>query len=566
MDLYKKVHYLIGDQIKKILLFIFLYMISASLDLASIGLLFPFFSSLNNESLSQEYDGITAFLNLNLDYPIIYLILILLLFVLKSALSISILNNINKFCDDVQLVVAKKLFNAYQNIDYRDYARTNKSVFIDSLGKWPGHLSQRYLMILIKLIGESIISFCMILIMLLINWKITVSVFLVIVLFIIIFDRIFKKKANFYSKGSNFHSVNRTKAIQESLGNLKSMKIYQLENFFSNLMSYHVKSDLSLVRRVNLINFFPRYAFEIIAVFFFLLIIYLALSYGYKIEEIFPYLTAVGIAALRLKPFGELLATGLVRLRTSQDSINRIYEYVKKFDNNSILDLKKNIDEIEFNEIKLKNIVFFYTKEKKILDNLNLVFEKGKITGITGPSGSGKSSIVDIITGFLKPIFGKVELDNTDITNKLSILRNISSYNTQDIFLLDTTIEENIAIGQDKDEINYSKISEIMNFLSLDELAIRIKTDLLQNQTLSKGINLSGGEKQRVAIARAIYFNRKILIFDESTNALDSDNTEKILSYLRNIKKNKIILVISHQNEVLSYCDNVYRLYKGKLK
>lgn len=566
MDLYKKVHYLIGDQIKKILFFIFLYIISASLDLASIGLLFPFFSSFNNKGLIQEYDGITKFLNINLDHSIIYLVIILLLFILKAALSIGILNNINRFCDSVQLTVAKKLFNAYQNIDYREYARTNKSVFIDSLGKWPGHLAQRYLMILIKLIGESIISFCMISIMLIINWKITVSVFSVIILFIIIFDRFFKKNAIFYAKGSNFHSVNRTKAIHESLGNLKSMKIYQLESFFSNLMSYHIKSDLSLVRKVSLINFFPRYSFEIIAIFFFLLIIYLALSHGLKIQEIFPYLAAVGIAALRLKPFGELLATGLVRLRTSQDSINRIYEYVKKNDNDLILGLKKNADEDDFNSINLKNIEFYYNKEKKILDNVNLVFEKGKITGITGPSGSGKSSIVDIITGFLKPTSGKVTLDNKDITEKISLLRNISSYNTQDIFLLDTTIEENIAIGQHVDQINHSKISEIINFLSLDELAIRIKSELLQNQTLSKGINLSGGEKQRVAIARAIYFNRKILIFDESTNALDSDSTEKILSYLREIKKDKIILIISHQNEVLSFCDNVYKLYKGKLK
>lgn len=541
-------------------------MISAFLDLASIGLIFPFLSSLNDQGLSQKYDGIFTFFNFNLDHSLTYLFLILLLFFLKAVLSISILNNINKFCNSVQLIVAKKLYNAYQNIDYRDYACTGKSVFIDSLSKWPGHLAQRFLMILIKLIGESIIALCMIFVISLINWKITASVFFVVILLIIIFDKIFKKNAVFFAKSANFHSVNRTKAIHESLGNLKSMKIYQLENFFSNLMSFHIKSELSVLRKVNLINFFPKYIFEIIIIFFFLLIFYLSVSHGLKIQEILPYLATVGIVALRLKPFGELLATGLVRLRTSQDSINRIYEYVKKNDNNLVSDLKNNIYKNEFNEINLKNIEFHYSKEKKILDNVSLVFETGKITAITGPSGSGKSSIVDIITGFLKPISGKVKLDNTDITENISILRNISSYNTQDIFLLDTTIEENIAIGQDKDEINYSKISEIINFLSLDELAIRIKTDLLQNQTLSKGIQLSGGEKQRVAIARAIYFNRKILIFDESTNALDTYITEKIFNYLRKMKKDKIILVISHQNEVLTYCDNIYRLYKGKLK
>lgn len=564
MHFYQKINFLIGDKIKKIYLFIFLYILSASLDLVSIALIFPFFASFGNSNIDYEYKTFFESINLNTDFTIVYLILILILFILKAALSIGILNKLHKFCDNVQLLVAKKLFTAFQNIDYIEYAKTNKSIYVDSLGKWPGHLSQRYLMILIKLIGESIISFFMICVMLLINWKMTIIVLSCILFFVLIFDRIFKKNTIFYARGSNYHSVNRTKVIQESLGNLKGMKVYQLENFFLSLMSHHIKSDLSLIRKVNLINFLPRYSFEIIAIFFFLLFVYFASSTGIAIESILPYLTAIGIAAIRLKPFGELLATGLVRLRTSKDSIDRIYYYVSKFSDIE----KKTYENLFFNEIdniSLKNIEFNFLKNKKILNNINLKLERGEITGITGSSGSGKSTLIDIITGFLKPSKGQIKLNNIDITDNIFLLRNFSSYNTQDIFLLDASLEENIAIGQAQNETDSVKILEIINLLSLKDVAERVKSQLKEKQSLSQRINLSGGEKQRVAIARAIYFDRKILIFDESTNALDSDNTEKILDYLNKIKQNKVILIVSHQKEVLSRCDKIYNLYKGKV-
>jgi ABC-type bacteriocin/lantibiotic exporter with double-glycine peptidase domain len=224
-------------------------------------------------------------------------------------------------------------------------------------------------------------------------------------------------------------------------------------------------------------------------------------------------------------------------------------------------DSKKPIKKIKSN-IKFNNVSFSYDKKNIILKNVNLIFKKNYITCLYGNSGCGKTTLVRLIAGLVKPnISGKIILDNKFEYKNLSL---DISYVSQNFFLMKDTLVKNIAFGDDK-KIDLNKIDKIIKMLELD---IVFKSKEFNYQTIisDEASLFSGGQRQRIAIARALYKDSSILIFDESTNALDLRTEKKIVKNLHSIKLNKIIIIISHRKEIKSFLDsNTSKQFEDKL-
>ena len=227
--------------------------------------------------------------------------------------------------------------------------------------------------------------------------------------------------------------------------------------------------------------------------------------------------------------------------------------------NNIKYDLSKNI--------KLKNVNFKYNNSKEfILKNINLDVSKNSKIGIIGKTGSGKSTLIDIISGLLKPTEGSIELDNKkiDIFDNSNWMNKIG-YVSQDIFLINDTIEKNIAFASNLSEIDTFKLNKSAKVAEIDKLIDKLPNKF---KTLvgERGINLSGGEKQRISIARAMYNNPEILIFDEATSALDISTEELIFKTINNLDFDTTIIIVAHRLTTLKECDNIYELSNGSLK
>ena len=214
----------------------------------------------------------------------------------------------------------------------------------------------------------------------------------------------------------------------------------------------------------------------------------------------------------------------------------------------------------------MKNINFSYPNtDLCILQDLNFKFEKGDFIGIIGNSGTGKTTLIDLMLLLLKPSKGDIFINNERINeNNLIAWRNTTAYLPQDVFIINNTIRSNVALGELPKDVN----QEALN-LSLDKAKILDFVNSLKEKDLTvvgeRGIKLSGGQKQRIAIARAFYMLREVFIFDESTNALDEENEKQIIDHINSIKKEKTIIFITHKPSLLEKCNKIYKIENKKI-
>jgi ABC-type bacteriocin/lantibiotic exporter with double-glycine peptidase domain len=231
-------------------------------------------------------------------------------------------------------------------------------------------------------------------------------------------------------------------------------------------------------------------------------------------------------------------------------------------------DNKKKEQPLQFNEaISFEDVSYRYEGGgRNVLDNCTLQIRKGEKVGIVGRSGAGKSTLVANILGFLKPTEGQIRIDNTVLSeNNLKDWWHIVGYVRQEVFIMNTSMLENIAIGEDAAKVDMEKMKRAVKLASLEELVNELPNGI-HTKLSERGNNLSGGQKQRIAIARAIYKGAQVLVFDEATSALDSKTEEEITNAIQQLGKEDLtIIIIAHRYTSLRYCDRIYDLQNGRI-
>lgn len=228
-------------------------------------------------------------------------------------------------------------------------------------------------------------------------------------------------------------------------------------------------------------------------------------------------------------------------------------------------DRKINCRNIDFtNSIIIRDLFFKYTGSTiNVLENINISIEKGDVVYLGGSTGSGKTTLINIIAGFLKPSSGKILIDSANVypeSNCEYILN--AAYVSQDVVLLEDSVKNNVIFGITNEKINEEKVINALKSAEVYDLMIEQKLGIDSSIT-ELGMNFSGGEKQRIAIARAYYNDAEIFILDEPTSALDKKTQDKIIQNL--INKNKTIILIAHDFEMKKYCNKVYEIKNKKL-
>jgi len=214
----------------------------------------------------------------------------------------------------------------------------------------------------------------------------------------------------------------------------------------------------------------------------------------------------------------------------------------------------------------LNGVSFRHNNESNwVLSNVDLVIKKGSCTGFFGKTGSGKSTLVDIIMGLIPPVDGRLLVDGVSINEENSRgWQDHIAHVPQDIFLFDSTIEENIAFGVNKHEIDFERIKKAASQAQINDF-IQGLPQQYKTVVGERGVRLSGGQKQRIGIARALYNKVDVLVFDEATSALDIKTEESVMKSINNLKKDITILMITHRLETLKKCDNVIELKDMKI-
>lgn len=402
----------------------------------------------------------------------------------------------------------------------------------------------------------------------LIDRGIFIILLIVLMLFFITSVKIFKGMIKRFANLINKHSSLMLKSISEIIDNSILIKLSYKSNFFIKKYINQLNLQQKFTILDRLINSLPKSIFEILGVSFVMGYVLYEIIYGNKnTNELITTISFVALAAVRMIPsFGQLNINVSI-LIFNENSFFEFYNNrksmnffrVQKEENyeNSIISEEKKI------KIILDNMSFNYDEQSRVLENLTYNFSNNCIYGISGKSGSGKSTLIKIIMGLLEPLKGNVYI--SDLKNKYDIRKhqNIFGYVPQSIFLINDTIESNIALGENQNEIKSLEMKKSLELTSLSEL-LNI-TEVEKYKISEQGANLSGGQTQMIGIARAIYRNPKILILDEPTNNLDSITKEKFIQNLKKISENRICIIVSHDSELLKSCDKNITISDGKL-
>ncbi|HBF2787055.1 TPA: ABC transporter ATP-binding protein [Clostridioides difficile] len=251
------------------------------------------------------------------------------------------------------------------------------------------------------------------------------------------------------------------------------------------------------------------------------------------------------------------------RIGQAKASINRVYSILDEKVDIKVNNLGYRLVKNDCNIIEFKNVYFKYDKDGKyILNDMNLKFEKGKISAIVGGSGCGKSTIVNLIYRFWDINDGLILFDKFKIDEiNLKSLRNSINIVTQDVLIFDDTIKNNIILNY---KINDNELNEIIHKVGLNDFIDSLNYGL-ETIVGERGTKISGGQKQRIALARAIISDRDILIFDEATSALDNISQEKILKNISFYLKNKIVIIIAHRLSTIKEADIIYVIENGRV-
>ena len=278
-----------------------------------------------------------------------------------------------------------------------------------------------------------------------------------------------------------------------------------------------------------------------------------------------PTIGLFAIASFRMLPSINKILVSLQNIRSTLPAVDVLSsELNNKDENKKSFENKKEL--IFKDSLALENVSFKYSDKRKFeFNKINLKIKKNKMIGLIGESGSGKSTLVDLIVGLLLPDEGSIKVDGQNINNHLDDWRSKIGYVSQTTYLMDESLEKNIAYTLNEDEIDKTRVNETIRLSELDKVLVGLP-DGIKTIVGERGVQLSGGQIQRIGIARALYHNPELLIFDEATSSLDSTTEDKIINTIKNFKNIKTIIIISHRLSAVKHCDKVYNLENGLIK
>lgn len=566
----KFIKYYGRDRKFKLFCFFILSLIAGLLEFSGIALIYPFILLIINPSLvinNKYYTNFTNFFHVH-NFIIIAFILgifIVLVFIIKNLFMIWNLYLQNKFINNWKLDISKKYMRYYLYSSYKNSLTTAPSEKIYNVSSLIIQTIDGFISRIINLVTNSVIMI-MVLILLFIKFPVAASFATAFVIFSMSFQsNFFKKKIKDLAQKFVNTSILSNEKTMECINNLKEIKILSAEDYFYN--DYvNIQQEYNRINLQNsLYTTMPPYIIEILTVLtLFLLAGIISIQNIHNTSWMIASYAIIAAAMFRVAP-------ALNRIHTALNSINASRDFAKmmilEYEKNNLDAIEEKSDvEIKFaNLLKLVNISFSYRKNKPVIEDLNLEIKKGEFIGIIGLSGTGKSTLADIIMGLLPVDSGEIYVDNVKLSqNDFDSLRKLIGYVPQQINILDGSIKRNVAWGIKEADIADEKVINALQKAQIYDFIERLEGGI-NSKAIIGSTGLSQGQKQRLAIARALYQDSEILIFDEATSSLDVETEHAITQVLNELKGEKTVIAIAHRLSTLKSCDRLIYLKNGKI-
>tara|TARA_B100000767_G_scaffold275789_2_gene315671 strand:+ start:3486 stop:5165 length:1680 start_codon:yes stop_codon:yes gene_type:complete len=539
-------------------------------EIMTIGMVVPFLGVLTNPDLVFSYPLVNEFvLKLNINSSEELILPITIMFILMATFSgiirFLLLWLSTRLSMSTAVDLSVRIYKRTLHQNYETHLSRNSSEILSGITLKTGSVVSYIIFQCLGILTAMILSLSLLITMILIDPFIAIASFGGLGVSYIAISFIINNKLH---KNGQYIADEQTKVvkqIQEGLGGIRDILIHGTQNVFVNLF---LKSESKLRYSIgsnNILSSGPRFIIETL---FIILFVILAYKVSYRpggISEIIPILGAFALAAQKSLPLLSKAYHSWSKIIGNRpvlkDTLDLLNQPTKKNEN------KETVKPLQFNnEIQLSEVSFKYNENKnEVLKNISMTIKKGSRVGLIGGTGSGKSTLIDIIMGLLVPYKGQIYIDNTtiDLKNRKSWQRNVAHV-PQSVFLSDGSFMENIAFGVDQSDIDLKRVKNVAKQAQIEDFILQLPNGF-NSLVGERGARLSGGQCQRIGIARALYKNTSLLILDEATSALDTKTENTLMEIINNLDQNLTIIIIAHRVSTLNKCDIIYKIENGKI-
>ena len=562
------------------ILLLLLSLIMALLDTAGLVSILPYLTILSNPDLIESNYMVSNFFSFskifgveNQDQFFLFFgILVFLVFIFSLCFKALTTYAIIRFTQMREYSIGKRLVENYLNQPYSWFLNRNSSDLGKNILSEVKNVIERGIGPALNLISQTLVVITILIVLLIVDVFLALTIFFILgTVYLIIFFHM-SSKLNNLGKLNIKANQERFTAVGEAFGAAKEVKLGGLEKEYVSRFSTPAIHYGKNTSTMGIILQLPKYLIEGIGFGGVLIIILYLISVSGSFSSSIPVLTLYVFAGYRLLPAIQQIYASLSSLRSVEPILDMLHSDLQKLkDKNKDKDKDTNLNqgkELSFNEeISIKNLVYNYPFiSSPTLKNINLKIVANERVGIVGPTGCGKTTLIDLILGLLEPTEGHLIVDK-EIINRSNLRKwqSMIGYVPQNIYLADQTISQNIAFGKEIKKINQKEVEAAAKAARLHEFISKELPMGYDSNVGERGVKLSGGQRQRIGIARALYRKPKLLIMDEATSALDNLTEQAVIKSIDNLEKNITVILIAHRLNTVSECDKIFLMDKGKI-
>ena len=578
MNIFSKILSLLSPRERRQGLYVLLMVtLMAALELAGIASVMPFLSVLGNPEMIEENAYLSAvYSGLGFKSSDGFLIALgsgAFILVLASALFKAVTHYaMNRFIEMRRHSISERLLETYLRQPYSYFLHRHSSDMAKSILSEVDQAVANGIRPAVQMMAYGIVLISLLILLVVVNPWLALSVFVVFGgLYGIIYSSL-RRKLNHIGHDRANANKERFTAAGEALGGIKDIKLLGREHAYLRRFS-GPSARFSKHQATNqTIGQIPNFLVEAVA-FGGIIIVTLVLlaSLGGVAEGglggLLPVLGLYAFAGLRLKPAAQHVFQGLSQLRFGTAAIDQLYDDIRNRTHSVELHAQAPAPLRPRSALSLKRLHYRYPKaDTDVLTNINLKIPVGSSLGIVGSTGAGKTTLVDVLLGLLRPSSGTLNIDETEVTEaNLRSYQQSVGYVPQDIFLTDSSVAANIALGIPVEQIDHERVARCARMAQVHDFIMQELPEQYATLVGERGVRISGGQRQRIGIARALYHNPSILVFDEATSALDSATEHAVMEAIGTLHHQKTVILIAHRLSTVRDCDQVILLDKGEV-
>ncbi len=532
---------------------------------------FPFLNVALNPSLIQQNDALRFVYELlgftrGLHFLIFLGVIVFLALLFSNGITTLTIYAKTRFSEMRNHSISSRLLEHYMQNDYQFYTARNSSDLVKNVIVETQQLIG-YLLSFFDILVNASILIAILITILIVDFQTSMIAALLFGSIYVLLTIYFRKTIRRKGEERNLANQDRVRYATEGLNSYKTTKVMGVEDFYLSNYKFHsfifARANAFSVAAATV----PRYIIEAIAAGGIVLFVLIEISLGRPLEALAPLIGLFGLAGYRMLPALQAVYNSYSRMIYLAPIVERIYDDVEQARTFELSVGTLNEDKLPMNQaIHFQQASFKYDRgEDNVLRDVSLTIKKNTMVGIVGKTGSGKTTLMDLLLGLLFVQDGVMKVDEAVITpQNVKQWQAQIGYVPQEIYLSDDTVRKNIAFGQHEDSIDDERVKQVVSMAALDDLVARLPQQL-ETIVGERGVRLSGGERQRIGIARALYRQPQLLVLDEATSSLDGKTEEEVLEAIRKAAKNITIVMVAHRLNTLVDCDVIHILSEGQL-